>query len=207
MNVIVFGSNGGIGRHVVEQALVAGHTVTAVARRPESVSLQHARLTVRRGDVLDPASLAPLFAGQQAVVSAVGAPSRAPTVVYSDGVGNILQAMQPAGVRRLICVSATGLDPGHPLQRLIAKPLLWAILRNMYTDLACMEERVKSSPVDWTIVRPPQLNNGPRTGHYAASHNAHLPAAWSISRADLADYIVTHLDDPATYRAWVEVAN
>ena len=127
-------------------------------------------------------------------------------MVYSDGVGNILQAMQPAGVHRLICISATGLDPGQFLQHYIAKPILWRILHNMYTDLACMEERVKGSAVDWTIIRPPQLNDKPRTGRYQVAYNKHLPAAWSISRADLADYIVQHLADPATYRAWVEVA-
>ena len=206
MNVIVFGSNGGIGRNVVEQALSAGHTVTAVARRPESVTLQHRNLTVKRGDVLDPASIAPLFAGQEAVVSAIGTDSRAPTVLYSDGVGNILQAMQPAGVRRLVCISATGLDPGQWFQHYVAKPILWIVLRNMYTDLVCMEDRVKSSRVDWTIIRPPQLTDKPLTGQYQVSHNEHLPAAWAISRADLADYIVQHLGDRSTFKTWVEVA-
>src|SRR5260221_14410686 len=113
MNLIVFGSNGGIGRHVVEQGLAAGHTVTAVVRRPESITPQPAKLTAKRGDVLDPAGLAPLLAGQDAVVSALGVHSRAPTVVYSQGVANILQAMQAAGVRRMLCISATGLDPGQ----------------------------------------------------------------------------------------------
>jgi putative NADH-flavin reductase len=207
MKVIVFGANGGIGHHVVEQALQAGHQVTAVARRPESIALQHPQLVVQRGDVLDPASLAPLLAGQEAVVSALGARSRGPTVVYSDGVGNLLRAMPPAGVRRLLCISASGLDPGPLFQRLVARPLLWALLRNMYSDLVCMEERVRASAVDWTIIRPPRLTDGPRTGHYVASRNAHLPNAWVISRADLADYIITHLADPATYRAWVEVAH
>jgi putative NADH-flavin reductase len=207
MNVIVFGANGGIGRQVVEQSLAAGHRVTAVARRPETVTLQHPNLTVRHGDVLEPASLAPLLAGQEAVVSALGTNSRAPTVVYSDGVGNILQAMQPAGVRRLLCISATGLDPGPLVQHLFAKPFLWRLLRNMYNDLVCMEERVRASKVDWTIIRPPMLTNGPRTGRYHSSLNRHLPGCWIVSRADLADYIVAHLADPATYRAWVEVAN
>ena len=207
MNVIVFGANGGIGRQVVEQALAKGHTVTAVARRPETVTQQHPHLTVRRGDVLEPACLPPLLAGQQAVVSAIGTNSRAPTVLYSDGVGNIMQAMKPAGVRRLMCVSATGIDPGPFVQRAIAGPILWALLGNMYRDLVCMEERVRASNVEWTIVRPPRLTDGAHSGHYVASHNAHLPAAWVISRADLADYIVAHLADPGTYKAWVEVAN
>jgi putative NADH-flavin reductase len=206
MNLIVFGSNGGIGHNVVVQALEAGHNVTAVARRPESVTIQHPKLTVKRGDVLDAASLAPLLAGQEAVVSAIGKESRAPTVLYSQGVANILQAMQPAGVRRLLCISATGLDPGQWFQHLVAKPILWAILGEMYSDLARMEELVKRSAVDWTIIRPPQLNNKARTGHYQVSCNEHLPAAWSISRADVADYILRHLADRSTFRTWVEVA-
>jgi len=69
------------------------------------------------------------------------------------------------------------------------------------------EDRLRHSPLDWTIVRPPQLTDKPHTGRYVASLNQHLPAAWQISRADLADYIVKHLADPATYRAWVQVAN
>ena len=206
MNVIVFGANGGIGHNVVEQALAAGHTVTAVARRPESVTIQHPQLTVRRGDVLDAASVAPLLAGQQAVVSAIGSDSRAPTVLYSQGVANILKAMEPAGVRRILCISATGLDPGQWFQHYVAKPILWAVLREMYTDLMRMEELVKRSSVDWTIVRPPQLSDKPRTGHYQVSCNEHLPAAWAISRADVADYMLNHLTDRATFKTWVEVA-
>ena len=95
MKLIVFGANGGIGRHVVEQGLAAGHTVTAVARRPESVTIQHPKLTVKRGDVLDPAGLGLMLAGQEAVVSALGVHDRAPTVLYSQGVANILRAIRP----------------------------------------------------------------------------------------------------------------
>ena len=206
MKLIVFGANGGIGRHVVEQGLAAGHNVTAVARRPESVTIQHSNLTVRPGDVLDPAGLAPLLVGQEAVVSALGVHSRAPTVVYSQGVANILQAMQAAGVRRMLCISATGLDPGQWLQHYLAKPLLWAILREMYTDLVRMEDTVKRSGAEWTIIRPPNMSDKPRTGRYKVACNEHLPAAWTISRADVADYIVRHLTDADTYRSWVEVA-
>ena len=166
------------------------------------MTIQHPNLTVKRGDVLDPASLGPLLVGQNAVVSAIGTESRAPTVLYSQGVGNILQAMQLAGVRRLLCISATGLDPGQWFQHYVAKPILWIVLREMYTDLVRMEELVKSSSVDWTIIRPPQLTDKPRTGHYQVSCNEHLPAAWAISRADLADYIVSHLADRSSYRAW-----
>jgi NAD(P)-dependent dehydrogenase (short-subunit alcohol dehydrogenase family) len=83
MNLIVFGATGGTGRQVVAQALTAGHAVTAVARRPDALAIRHDRLAVLHGDVLEPATLAQPLAGQDAVVSALGVRSRAPTTVFS----------------------------------------------------------------------------------------------------------------------------
>ncbi len=207
MKLIVFGAQGGIGTHVVEQALQAGHEVTAVARRPLEMTVRHERLEVIKGDVLEPATFAAAVKGQDAVVSALGVRNRAPTTVYSQGVANIMLAMQAAHVRRLICVSASGLEPGPLWERLFAKPLLWLILKNMYTDLVHMETLVQASGLDWTILRPPTFTNGPRTGRYQTAVNRHLSRSLFISRADIADYIVTHLDDPETYCGLVELAN
>ncbi|HEX2622309.1 MAG TPA: SDR family oxidoreductase [Phototrophicaceae bacterium] len=206
MKLIVFGATGGIGAHVVEQALAAGHEVTAVARRPSAITLKHERLNVVQGDVLDEASIRRAIVGKDVVVSAVGARDRNPTTVYSAGVANMMQAMQAAHVSRIFCISASGLDPAPLWQRLIAKPLLWFFLKNMYTDLVRMENEVSSTRLDWTILRPPQLTDGPRTGHYQSAVNKRLARILKISRADVADYIVTHLDDKTTYRGLVELA-
>ena len=122
MKLVVLGSNGGIGKEVVAQGLSAGHIVTAVARRPETVTLKHERLRVVRADVLEPAGLPAAFAGQDAVISALGVATRGPTQVYSQGISNEITAMRAAGVRRLLCVSASGLDPGPWWQQRFAKP-------------------------------------------------------------------------------------
>jgi len=206
MQLVVFGATGGIGSRVVEQALTAGHGVTAVARQPSAITLRHERLEVIQGDVLEPETIRESIIRKEAVISALGARNRAPTTVYSEGVANIMQAMQAAGVRRILCVSASGLDPGPLWQRWIAKPLLWLILKNMYTDLVRMETVVKASGLDWTILRPPAFTNGPRTGRYQAVVNQHLARSLSISRADIADYILNHLTDRATYGGIVEQA-
>lgn len=206
MKLIVFGATGGIGSQVISQALAAGHTVTAVARNPAAITTEHARLTVVQGDVLEPHTLDQPMAGQDAVVSALGVRSRTPTTVYSDGVANIMRAMQAANVRRLLCVSATGLDPGPLLQRWLAKPILWRLFKDMYTDLVRMEEKVKHSDLEWTIVRPPRLTDGLRKGQYHMAVNKHLTRGAVISRADVADYMLTHLDDRSCYRALVEIA-
>jgi uncharacterized protein YbjT (DUF2867 family) len=96
MKLVVLGSNGGIGKEVVAQGLSAGHIVTAVARRPETVTLKHERLSVVSADVLEPASLPAAFAGQVAVISALGVATREPTRVYSQGISNVIAAMRAA---------------------------------------------------------------------------------------------------------------
>ena len=101
MKLVVFGSTGGIGSKVVEQALAAGHEVTAVARQPSAITIRHERLKVIAGDVLDERSVRGPIVGQDVVVSALGARDLKPTSIYSEGVANIMQAMQAAQVRRI----------------------------------------------------------------------------------------------------------
>ena len=206
MKLIVFGSTGGIGRQVIIQALETGHQVTAVARSPEKLAIQNDRLEVVRGDALDLVSFQSTLTGQEMVISALGILTKEPTVFYSSSMQNILQAMRTAGVRRLLCISAGATDPGG-WQRLIIKPILWRMHGEMYIDLLRMEAAVKASGLDWTILRPPRLMDQPRTGHYQVGINRHLLFGNSIRRADVADFIVTHLTDPAVYCATVELAN
>jgi len=205
MKIVIFGAAGGIGRPTVEQALEAGHWVTAVVRRPEALPIMHKHLTLFKGDAMDTAAVAKAVEGQDAVISTLGVHDNKPTTLYSQGVTNMLKAMQGTGVRRLMCISATGLEPGVPIQRILAKPILWIVFKNMYTDLVRMETAVSASDLDWTIVRPPQLTDKPRTGNYRIAINQHLPGCWSISRADNADYLVTHVNDKAAYKGLVEI--
>ncbi len=206
MKLVVFGATGGIGSKVVEQALAEGMEVTAVARHPSAITLRHDCLQVIQGDVLNPGWLHKAIAGQDAVISGIGVRHLRPTTVYSAGIRNILQAMQVCSVRRILCVSASGLDPGPLWQRWIAKPLLWFFLKNMYTDLVSMETEVQAYDLDWTIIRPPLLTNGPPTGRHHAAVNQPLSRGFSISRADVADYMIEHLSDTKVYHAIVELA-
>ena len=206
MKIIVFGATGGTGREVVIQVLSAGHQVTAVVRTPSRLTIQHEHLNILQGDILEPQTFCQAMVGQDVVVSAIGVADRAPTKIYSVGLMNILMAMHDANVRRLICVSASGLDPGPLVQKLIAKPLLWTLFKEGYTDMLNMEIIVRASPVDWTILRPPRLTDDPRTGKYNVAVKKPLTHGWKISRADLADYIVTHLNDPLIHQAMVEIA-
>jgi biliverdin reductase / flavin reductase len=200
MRVTILGASGRTGRLVVDRALAAGHEVTAVSRSAA------ARTGVRvvRGDVLDPASLRAAVAGSDVVLSTIAPPLRQllrPTTLYSTGVANLIHAMREHGVDRLITVSSAGVldgDPAHPwFYRRVLKPLLFD--RGLYRDMRAMEREVANSGLRWVIVRASGLTDGPATGRYRVE-TGRLPAGGSrLSRADLADFLVTQLPAGAEY--------
>src|SRR2546423_12825676 len=213
LKLLVIGATRGTGRQVMQQALAAGHSVVALTRDPARIDVPHdvpdQRLSVVRGDVLDPASLAPALADRNAVISTLGVTSgRAPTTLYSEGMRNIIQAMRATGVRRLVAVSAAPLssDDGDTLpSRLLLKPLLWTLLRPVYADMARMEDEIRQSGLDWTIMRPPRLTDKPPSGRYRTALNRGVRGGYTISRADLAAAILTLLDDPTASHAAIGI--
>jgi len=210
MRVTVFGATGGTGKQVVDQALAAGHKVTAVARNPEAVDGDRDGLTVVRGDVLDAESVAKAVAGCDAIVSVLGVADRKqPTTVYSAGVQNMLAAMAEGGPRRIIALSADGVEPNPNVnigQRLVMALVVARMFKHQYQDMLEMERTIEGSDVDWTLVRPPRLSDGERTGEYRTSDEP-LKDSSGISRADLADFIVTRLEDADSHRKTVWVSN
>ena len=169
MKLIVFGANGGTGEQVVDQALQAGHQVTAVVRRPAAFTLQHPRLTVFQGDVLQPVDFGSAFQGADAIISCLGTHKWEPTTVYSQGITTIIQAMNAAGVTRLVCLSSVGIEvPPRSswLIKLVTKYILQRLLKHLYKDMLRMEALLQKSSLNWTIIRPPQLTDAKRTGQY-----------------------------------------
>jgi putative NADH-flavin reductase len=211
MRITVFGATGGTGRQIVQQALDAGHEVVAPVRNPDRLTVRHERLEVLVGDVLDPPSLAGAVDGADAVISTIGGRSKAERVAGLQGPGtrNIIAAMQAAGIRRLLVVSAAPLADGDPDDtlpfRLVLKPLISRILRTAYADMASMEHAVRDSGLEWTIVRPPQLTNKPRTGSYRTALDRTVRRGYRISRGDLAELLLRSAEDATTVKAVVAV--
>ena len=184
MHLAIFGSTGPTGRALVAQALDRGHDVTAVARDPAAVEATGARLEVVRADVLDRSSVDGVLNGVDAVLSAIGTHGRQPTTVYSVGAANIRDAMHDAGVQRFIGISAlpvTRRTELGPAERWIAVPLLSLFFGETYEDMTRMEQVLRDSDLDFTIMRPPQLTSKRATGKYRTAINQHLPRARKIS--------------------------
>ncbi|MCK2237377.1 MULTISPECIES: NAD(P)-dependent oxidoreductase [unclassified Crossiella] len=200
MNITVFGASGRTGEHVVQQALLAKHQVTAVVRNRAKLQLHHPALTIAQADVLDPAAITEHLIGRDAVISALGAGNLKPTTICTDSAESILRAMPKAGVRRLVVVSTSGAttEGDDPATRYLLKPILNRVFRHPWGDMRRMEELIMASDTDWTIVRPPRLTNAAHTGVYRIANGRNIPGGNSIPRADLADALLHALTIPST---------
>jgi len=207
--VMVLGANGGIGRQAVEMALAQGHSVTAILRTPSNITLIHPNLIIVKGDIMKPETWEKYLENKDVVISAIGATSRKETTLYSQGARNLLNAMKKTGANRVFFISASGLEvnPSHSLFiRLVTTYVLQRLLKNMYADLNKMEQLIKESDLNWTILRPPRLTNRPFTGRYRFAINSFLKAGLSISRADLAHFMMVNATNNSIYKKTVEVA-
>lgn len=199
MNIIIFGASGGTGHELVKQALAQGHHVTAFVRNPSKLQIQHDQLKFIQGNVTDYASVERAIQEQDAVLCALGASSplrRDPALI--EGVGNITLAMKKQHVNRFIYLSFLGVKEGRKGLGFFIKYIVVQLLRNVVADHEVKEQIVKNSNLDWTIVRPPRLTNGNQTGNYRSGETIEQRSfILTISRADLADFMLRQLSDPS----------
>jgi putative NADH-flavin reductase len=206
--ILVLGATGGTGQEVVSQALQLGHEITAFARRPERLARQSGRLRLVAGDITaDNGALAEAVQGQDVVISALGVGlSFRSGGLMARGIPRIVQAMERQGVTRLIFTSAYGV--GDTWQDVPILPRIFArtLLRDLYTDKEIGEKALHRSGLDWTLVYPVTLTNGPRTRRYRVGERLTLRGLPTISRADLADFLLSQVDDPSYRRKGVLIS-
>ena len=196
MKLSIIGATRGIGRNLVEQALGQEHAVTALVRRPQRLGINHERLTVVAGDILDPEAVKQAVEDRDSVCITIGTgPSRRPVTVFSKGTKNVIEAMTHSKSQMLVCV--TGIGAGDSKNHCgffydkIFNPLF---LKTIYEDKNRQEELVRHSSLEWVIVRPGFLTNGPLTGTYRALTELGDFTAGKISRADVAHFILNEFD-------------
>jgi len=195
MQIAILGATGGIGGHVLSWALDAGHPVHALSRRAEALP-HRTGLTVISGDALDGAAVAETIAGADAVVSALGPRGAKAESLLAGAAANIVASMDKAGARRLICVSAAGAYiTGDPNTGWLIKAILPRVFAKPFADTRQMEDVIRDSGLDWTLVRPTRLVNRPGTGRYRVSPGFPPPGGRTIARADVAHFTAAVLTD------------
>jgi putative NADH-flavin reductase len=222
MKLTIFAATGGVGRQALEQGLAAGHEVTAVVRDPTRLTSEGMRIVTADLAAPDPAALESAVRGADAVLSGLGPRSKSDSGIASKGTRAIVQAMQGTDVRRIVVVSAAPIgtvpSPGRPtppkkdpgdgfFMRNLFSPFARTAFRQLYADLALMEDILLDSGLDWTVVRPPRLTDKPLTGTYRTAYGHNVRGGWSIPRADVAHLMLRVLEQPETIKQVIGVAS
>ena len=206
LNLLVFGATGGVGTHIVEEALARGHRVTAVSRDPSSITRQHEQLVAVRGDLLDPDSIDRLLPGQDVVISSVrgviGDKADPANALQLISARNIVAALQRsgAGAPRFIHVGGAGsleVEPGVLYAQKLPKILLPKALESeIIAQIWALDFLRGTDDVRWTYATPPKnLTNGERTGRYRIGGDAMLEDERGRSRVSRADFAVAIVDE------------
>src|SRR6266704_1654962 len=172
--VLIVGATGGTGRQLLAQALERGLEVTALVRNPAKLSVEHRRLQMIQGDVLDYAAVGKAVRGQDAVLSALGHKRYyPPNRILSEGTRNILRAMETHGVRRFVCETSLGIgDSVGRLGLYYTFFVIPVVLPFYFWDKTRQERLIAASKVEWVIVRPGALTNGAARGTYRSGRRA-----------------------------------
>lgn len=200
MRILIIGGTGGTGLEIIRQALDRHIEVTAAVRSPDKLGALADRIRVSTGDVFDSAVVAEAAAGADAVLSSIGAPAgflaRGATTVYSKAAATLAVGLPQAGVDRLVFCTSAGVEPHDTAEALpytfIAKPFF---LQRSYDDMTIAETIIRSTQLDWTLVRPGRLTTGPATGRWTVSPRLRTPGGKGISRADVATFMLDQIND------------
>jgi putative NADH-flavin reductase len=213
MKIVVLGATGGTGREIVRLGLVLGHQIIAVVREPGRLGIEHPGLSEVVANVFDATSLSRSFEGSDAVISALGLPNvpKGPVSLYSGSARAIIEALRGAPHLPAVFVSSSAHLHSRRLPLLftvMVQPILLWLLRHSYVDMKRMEALVEASQIDWTIVRAARLTDAPMTGSIQwAVDDVVNGSGWNLSRADLAQFLISCVETGSHLHQKVSVAN
>jgi len=198
VRILIIGSSKGIGLETTRQALAAGHDVRALARSVVGIRLSNPKLKKFRGDALNSENVKTALMGVDVVIQTLGVGLGdlfQPVHLFSDATRVLIDAMDAQGVKRLICVTGFGAGDSRESISLLQRLPFQALFGRAYADKSQQERLIRQSALDWTIVRPGVLTNGPRTGRFNILAEASQWRNGMISRTDVADFLVRQIVD------------
>ena len=205
MNIAIFGASGATGKLLTDRCLAAEYNVTALVRTPENLRGRD-NLRVIGGNAFDPVAVRQTIEGADVVFSALGARSLKKEDVLERAVPLIISAMQQTGVRRIIVLGSAGalptsLDKQPAWRRWFIESIVYkTVLKWPVASQISQWNDLSHSDLDWTMVMPPMLTNALGRGSYRIDGDALPRGGGRISRADVADFMMTQIDN----REWVK---
>lgn len=207
MKILVFGASGRLGQKLVAYGLEAGHEISAFVRKPEKLKLQHPALKLILGDAEDPETIENAIPGHDLILSALGVSQMPPPItLMSDAVLFMLEAMQNAGVPRIIAVGGAGILQETETQLKMESPSFPAFFKPISEDYFRVFELLKNSDREWTMVCPPTMPERVRTGNYRTLANYFPEGGQQIFVEDVADFILAEITKRAFINQRVGIA-
>lgn len=196
--IALFGGTGRTGALFLSRALDQGYAVKALMRSPEKCAVRHPSLKIVKGDVLNAEDVSATVQGAGCVVSLFGHVKGSPEWLQNRGTQHIVAAMKAQKVRRIISLSGGGLPfPEKDEPKFADKAIRFimkVVVPKILNDAIRHHEVLVDSGLDWVIVRGPRLTDEPSKGVYRVGWVG-VNASTSIGRADLADFILTQVED------------
>lgn len=196
MKILSLGANGAVGQLALDDLLNANHEVTALVRNPSAMQRKDPRLTIVRGEPTNAADLEDVLAGQDVVLSTLGARTNKKTTLRADVARNLSAGMKRHGVRKLVWLDAAGVGSSKEfVQRssfFFGRVIMPLFLGHMYEDAAVADDLIEKSACNWVIVRPMSFANGAKTGNISVITDMSLTVRLRlrIARADVAGFLV-----------------
>lgn len=204
MKIIVFGATGGVGQHVVKQALNKGIEVTAFVRTPSKLEVEHENLHITQGDAFNKEEVAAAIQGHDVVVSCLGSSKGIKkSTELEEMTKNIVDDMKEHGIHRIIYTASAGIDNEIPG---IFGKMVMKMLKHALTDHRNAVDYIQSNGLNYTIVRPLGLTNDPFTGKYRETKEGVPESSRTIPRADVAHFIIKAITDKQYENTSVAVA-
>ena len=192
MKVAVLGASGRAGSEITKELAARKHQVIAIARAPQKIPVEPG-IDVRAGDASDPAKLAEIIRGCDAVISALH---------FDVPAASLVQALRLAGVPRLLVTGGAGSLEVAPGKRLVDTPEFPAEWKSgALQGAAFLDDLRRENDLDWTFFCPAAvLFEGPRLGHYRLGNNRLVTDARGDSRISFADYAIAMVDELEQHR-------
>jgi putative NADH-flavin reductase len=203
MHIALFGASGRTGQLLTECALTRGHSITALIRNPSAYPFAD-KVKVVQGDAFSFDAIVQTLDGSAAVLSALGARSLGREDVLERAIPLIVAAMEHKDISRIVVLGSAGaldssLDKQPAWRRWLVENIVYkTALKWPVASQRAQYAALSASSLDWTMVMPPMLTNGPAKGVYRVDGDALPRNGSSISRADVADFMMQQL----TLRAW-----
>lgn len=211
MNISIFGGTGATGLLLIEKALQSGHAVTAFARSPSKIAIQHPNLKIVKGQLAEAYKIEEAVKNTDAVISVLGPKRNTKGHVVSDGIKNMVDAMRKNNVRRLIATATPSFKDSSDRYQFgfsFATLMIKLLMKDSHNNIVLTGKHIAESDLDWTIVRVPMLADRPTSGKINVGYPGDgTVSSRSLSRADLADFLLQQLHDKKWLRKSPVISN